>query len=258
MTQTGSDNKDTVVVLTAGNTLCYENAEGLLKSARNVLSRRPEKLTLDLGEVDMIDSSGLRALLLIHKSCDETGAEMRLGSVSNCVARIISMSRLGHVFGLNDLRWDTRPTEPAPPIDLEGAQWKIHEYAATSDAHIIAGLRERAVEAAIEAGAAGDTLCDIRIAVGEALTNAYKHGSPSKGVNQIQLRCMSCPSAVVIEIQDEGEPFDPNGLREHDPSKMRDHGMGVYLMREAMDLVEFQHNCPGNRVRMVKWLRPRG
>lgn len=254
----GSDNEETVVVVTADSTLCYENAGGLLESARDALSRKPERLTLDLGEVDMIDSSGLRTLLLIHKSCDESGAELRLGSVSNCVARIISMGRLGHVFGLPDLRWDTRPSEPVMPIDLEGAQWKIHEYAAASDACIIAGLRERAVEAAIEAGATGDALCDIRIAVGEALTNAYKHGSPSKGINQIQLRCMSCPNAVVIEIQDEGRSFDPSGLGELDPSKMRDHGMGVFLMREAMDLVEFQHDCPGNRVRMVKWLRPRG
>jgi anti-anti-sigma factor len=252
------DNEVTVMVVTAESSLCYENAEGLLESARDALSRNPENLTLDLGEVEMIDSSGLRVLLQIRKSCAETGAELKLGSVSDCVARIISMSRLGPVFGLDDLRWDTRPAAPSPRIDLEGAQWKTYEYAAVSDAFIIAGLRERAVEAAIEAGAAGELLCDIRIAVGEALTNAYKHGSPNKGVDQIQLRCMTCPGAVVVEIQDEGAPFNPDGVREHDPSKMRDHGMGIFLMREAMDLVEFQHNCPGNRVRMVKWLRPGG
>jgi hypothetical protein len=35
---------------------------------------------------------------------------------------------------------------------------------------------------------------------------------------------------------------------------MRDHGMGIYLMRHAMDVVEFACNCPGNRVSMLKWL----
>ncbi len=106
--------------------------------------------------------------------------------------------------------------------------------------------------------ARGVTLCDVQIAVGEALTNAYKHGSPRKGVSQIQMRCMSCPAAIVFEVQDEGSPFDPNGTCLPEPHKMRDHGIVIYLMREAMDVVEFESDCPGNRVRMIKWLRDEG
>lgn len=97
-------------------------------------------------------------------------------------------------------------------------------------------------------------MCDIKIAVGEALTNAYRHGSPKKGVSRIEVRCMTCSAAFVVEIQDEGPSFNPDDTPDPDPRKLKDHGMGIYLMREAMDVVEFSSTGSGNVVRMVKWL----
>jgi len=137
---------------------------------------------------------------------------------------------------------------------LPDQQWKVHEYEVESDPSVISSLREKATSAAREAGARGDTLSDIQIAVGEALTNAYRHGSPKKPENRISLRCMTCPMAVVVEISDEGDRFDFDNCSDPDISQMRDHGMGIYLMRQAMDVVEFCCDCPGNRVRMIKWL----
>jgi len=237
------------------NSLCFENANGLVESAQGLLRQRPAEVVVELGKVELIDSSGLRALLHIRRACEDAGVLFRLGSVSQCVDRIIAMSKLDSVFGVPRPHGDTRPAKPGPALDLQAPGWRIHEYCAVSDPSVISRLRERAMQAAIEAGAQGDMLCDIQVAVGEALTNAYKHGSPRKGTSQIQMRCMSCPAAIVVEVQDEGPVFDPNGASIPDPYKMRDHGMGIYLMREAMDLVEFESGCPGNRVRMVKWLR---
>jgi serine/threonine-protein kinase RsbW len=136
----------------------------------------------------------------------------------------------------------------------ESEAWNVREYQSVSDPSMVAVLRGRVMDAATDAGAAGDTFCDIQIAVGEALINAYRHGSPNKGVDKIKLRCMTCSRAIVIEIEDEGKPFDPDAVREPNPSNLRDHGMGIFLMRRAMDVVEFCTNCPGNRVRMIKWL----
>ncbi|MCX8054008.1 MAG: ATP-binding protein [Armatimonadetes bacterium] len=236
------------------NSLCFENAALMVQSARELLDRRPAELVVNLGNTKLIDSSGLRALLDIRKACKDRGVTFRLGSLSKCANRIITMSKLDKVLGVPSPCEAKKVDEPAAKIDLEASGWKISEYRAISDPSIISVLREKAVEAAVDAGVTADDLCDIQIAVGEALTNAYKHGSPHKGVSQILLRCMSCPGAVVFEVQDEGPPFDPNGASAPDPQKMRDHGMGIYLMREAMDVVEFESDCPGNRVRMIKWL----
>ncbi|MCL5105008.1 MAG: ATP-binding protein [Armatimonadetes bacterium] len=140
-------------------------------------------------------------------------------------------------------------------LDHPSSGWGIEEHQAASDPSVIAVLRNVVNDTAREAGAGPDDICDIQIAVGEALANAYRHGSPVKGESRITLRCMVCAQAVIVEIEDEGAPFCPDSISEPDPNELRDHGMGIYLMRQAMDVVQFFCNCPGNRVRMVKWLR---
>ncbi len=137
---------------------------------------------------------------------------------------------------------------------VPGQQWRVQEFAVESHPSVVSDLRGKAISAAHAAGARDSALCDIQIAVGEALANAYRHGSPKKPENKIRMRCMTCQRAVVVEISDEGERFDFESCSEPDFEQMRDHGMGIYLMRQAMDIVEFCCDCPGNRVRMIKWL----
>ncbi len=240
------------VVFSVGESLCYDNAAAVVESLRDLIADGPRNLELDMGGLELIDSSGLRALLQARRFCEENGKRLTLSDVPDCVARIFSLSHLSNVFGV--------ATEPslgftAPPAAIPAdSHWKVYEYRATSDPAMISVMRQHVTDAAIEAGATGEDLCDIQIAAGEALTNAYKHGSPNKGTDTILLRCLSCAHAIVVEVQDEGHRFDPNCNGVPDPRHMRDHGMGIYLMREAMNEVEFEHNCPGNRVRMVKWI----
>lgn len=236
--------------------LCYEDAPQLVDAVRSHLSCGRERVTLDLGEVRAMDSSGLRALIQASRLCEESGAVFELGPISACAARVIRMSGLAELFGLQELRVCTEPEQAHTVGRPVFTGWRTYEHVVDSDPSLIAVLREQVAEAAMEAGAASDVLCDIRIAVGEALTNAYKHGSVNKGVDKISLRCMTCPQALVVEIRDEGKPFDPSKNSRPDPRRMRDHGMGIYLMKQAMDVVEFRTRCPGNRVRMIKWLRP--
>ena len=252
----GQGSPDIEAALKISIDLCYENAQQLIEAVRSRLSRSPERVTLDLAEVRAMDSSGLRALIQAGRLCEEAGTVLELGSVSECAARVIRMSGLGELFGLEQLSVRVEPAQAPAVIHPVFTGWKTYEHVVDSHPSLISVLREKAAEAAIEAGVDGEVLCDIRIAVGEALTNAYKHGSPNKGEDKISLRCMTCPEALVVEIRDEGKPFDPSANCRPDPGKMRDHGMGIFLMKQAMDVVEFRSNCPGNRVRMIKWLRP--
>ncbi len=132
-------------------------------------------------------------------------------------------------------------------------QMRVAEFLVPSDARVISTLRYNAAIVASQAGATADILRDIEIAVGEALTNAYKHGSPEKGCSLILMKCAACDRAFAVEIRDEGSPFDPSFVAEPDPHSMREDGMGIYLMRCVMDVVEIECGLPGNRVRMIKW-----
>ena len=232
--------------------LCYECAHELVAAVEYLLARSPSEIVVEIGKVNTIDSSGLRALLAAGDLCQRAGVGFRLDKMSECVARIVHISGLSGLLGIPDP--DVSQSVARRGVCLGPTTWKTWEHVAASDPALIAVLRDRVTAAAEDAGARGETLCDIKIAAGEALSNAYRHGSPTKGSNKIVVRCMTCASAVVVEIEDEGEPFNPGDTPEPDPRKLKDHGMGIYLMRQAMDVVEFKSNCPGNRVRIVKWL----
>ncbi len=235
--------------------LTYENAHGFISDVADQIKNGKKSITLDLSNVTLLDSSGIRALLQSKKLCSEANVLFELGSISRCVSRTLKMSGFAELFGINIPQISRTQITAEDYKELGKNGWRIYEDIAISNSSSIPVLRNRVVDAAIEAGASGDILCDIQIAAGEALTNAYRHGSPRKGINKIKMTVMSCQKAFVIEIKDEGDAFDPNSTTEPDPKKMRESGMGLYLMRQAMDIVEFETNCPGTRVRMIKWLR---
>lgn len=232
--------------------LCYGREHEVVDAVRYMCGLAPAKIIVDLVGAKIVDSSGLRALLICQRLCGDTGIEFGLANICDCVARSIRLSGLSEVFGLP--RLDVTADQHRPGVRLGAAVWRTYEHVAASNPAVISVLRDRAIAAAAEAGADPKELCDILIAVGEALTNAFRHGSPRKGVSKIELRCMSCSAAFVVEIQDEGAPFDPNATPAPDPKKLKDHGMGIHLMRQAMDVVNFSCGNPGNIVRMVKWL----
>jgi len=128
------------------------------------------------------------------------------------------------------------------------------ERTVAADASAVGALRDDAAAVARAAGADEQEACDVRIAVGEALANACRHGSPAPGKSAITMRCAARDGRVEIEVQDEGAPFDPNTVPPPDPFEMRSSGMGIHLMRQTMDEVEFGRGSSGNCVRMVKRL----
>ena len=251
----GSPRDDAPVAVAVPIDLCYENAQAVIDSISKSLTLKPFRVTVDLGKVRAMDSSGLRALIRGRRMCEDAGVGFEIEAISACAARVLRMSGFDVLLGLQGIPFLTERPDASTADSPVYSPWKTFEHVVNSDASLISELREKVASAATEAGCQSETLCDIRIAVGEALSNAYKHGSPRKQDNKIILRYMTCPQALVVEVQDEGHPFDPNATSEPDPKLMRDHGMGIYLMRQAMDVVEFKSACPGNRVRMIKWMK---
>lgn len=107
------------------------------------------------------------------------------------------------------------------------------------------------------AGACGfsdNEVADIRLAAGEALSNAVEHGSgmPSAGFT---VDCSFDGVELRIEIQDNGTGFcAPEILTTIEPDQ-RGRGFGIFLMRRLMDDVVFGGN--GSIVRLVRRQRKR-
>lgn len=239
----------TLTVRVEQDDLTYQSAGDILAAVQSMAARNPRSIVVDIGGIGTIDSSGLRVLLNCVRLCESKEILFRLDNASKCVVRMVALSGLSQFFGLprDNIEQAACRTNP----DLKDAAWATVEHVALSGASVM--LRERIIEAAMQAGACEERLCDITIAVGEALSNAYQHGSPCKKSSSIHVKCMSCAKAFVVEIEDQGEAFDPNRIPE--PDLVQDHGRGIHIMRQAMDVVEYSFNHPGNRVRMVKWLQ---
>jgi serine/threonine-protein kinase RsbW len=101
-------------------------------------------------------------------------------------------------------------------------------------------------------GYAEKELFGIRLALEEALVNAIKHGNRLDASKQVRIRYHVSMNQFLIEIQDEGNGFDPEGLPDPlSPENLgRPGGRGVFLIRHYMSWV--QYNETGNVVTLCK------
>jgi serine/threonine-protein kinase RsbW len=92
----------------------------------------------------------------------------------------------------------------------------------------------------------------VRLAMDEAMTNAIRHGNCRDENKQIRVCFRLSPERLYIEIADEGEGFDPQGVPDctHPENLDRPCGRGIMLMRCFMSKVEY--NERGNAVVMEK------
>ena len=95
---------------------------------------------------------------------------------------------------------------------------------------------------------------EVALAVQEALANAVVHGCGNDPSKQVRCRLKSDPRGrIVIIVTDPGPGFSPDLLS--DPKRREnlhaDHGRGVYLIRQLMDEVHFEHS--GNEIMMWKY-----
>lgn len=90
----------------------------------------------------------------------------------------------------------------------------------------------------------------VRLAIEEALVNAYRHGNKKDSGKRVTFQCSIDATVAQFEVSDEGPGFDISSVP--DPTDEANleipSGRGLLLMREYMTKVEFVP--PGNRVRM--------
>lgn len=90
-------------------------------------------------------------------------------------------------------------------------------------------------------------LFGIRLALEEALVNAIKHGNGGDRSKSVRIAYEIEPERIRIEIEDEGDGFDPGSIPDPTlPENLeRPSGRGIMLMRSFMHVVQFNErgNC---------------
>ena len=90
----------------------------------------------------------------------------------------------------------------------------------------------------------------IRLAMEEALVNAFRHGNRGETGRAVKLEWSISADLAEFIVQDEGEGFDPEAVPDPtlDENLEIPSGRGIMLMRAYMHEVEYLP--PGNRIRL--------
>lgn len=115
-------------------------------------------------------------------------------------------------------------------------------------------IREFVTQSATALGVAPSALDDLRLAVDEAVTNIVLHGYDGPG--EISVELSADRGDVVICLRDEAPTFDASNAAPDELDAAEDRsapgGFGLYLIKQAMDVITHRPLDPGNELTMIK------
>jgi serine/threonine-protein kinase RsbW len=113
-------------------------------------------------------------------------------------------------------------------------------------------------------GLARNVVNDMSLCLDELLNNTISHGYPDEGRHFISISLSISPQiegrALVAELQDDAERFDPRRMRARrrssDPGRRRPGGLGLRFVNALMDQVDYVRTGEYNQVTLKKTLQP--
>lgn len=224
----------------------------LRKSLADALETGCANVVLDLSEVVYADSSALGLLVWLDHRLRPASGRLVLAGANADVSRILEISGLVNVAS-------SIATSANLPAALEGLElgepgdvplWE-EVIEVPADVNSLSDARERICELLTPLGIPDSALFDIKVASGEALANAIRHGGPDQGDAEIGVTVVAYDDRVVIDVIDNGPGFTGSAPGSDDPYKAS--GRGVMFMIALMDRVEFLNPADGGTiVRLTK------
>lgn len=224
-----------------------------LESAMN---RGCSTLVLDLKRVSYLDSSALGLLAWADRQLLPHDGRLVLAGADRNVSRILEIS--GLVEAARSISAASDPESALAGLDLtvrpEAPNW-VREIEFPALPASLARVRAEVCEILEPLAIPETVFFDIRVAVGEALANAIRHGSPRGGADPVSVSVEAYDDRVVLVITDHGTGFDGEAASDGDP--YASSGRGVMFMRALMDRVDFER-LPGGgtSVTLVRHLAP--
>ena len=108
-------------------------------------------------------------------------------------------------------------------------------------------------------GIPSETVLDLKLAVDEACTNVIEHGYKGMNPGSIILSFRIQPDRILVQITDFGHVFEPEAAPRPDvEAALEDRelgGLGLYLIYQTMDNIDYQSSEDGNMLTFTKLLR---
>ena len=130
-------------------------------------------------------------------------------------------------------------------------QSKMHEIVISSDPRNLKKARKFVERIAGLWGFSDEQIFDIKVATGEAVSNAIEHGSPKESENKIKVQAIFANNKLELDVIDEGVYKRIVKVDDPDP---RHRGRGIPFMLALMDTVTVNEGKKGTIVKLVKKL----
>ncbi|GAB4275426.1 MAG: hypothetical protein Kow0056_04940 [Coriobacteriia bacterium] len=219
-----------------------------------------EHIVLDMERVTYLDSTALGLIVWLDRQLAPDGRVALVG-MNPDVKRIVELS--GLLGTAPTLRADETLEEALRDVkESEGGspclKW-CESLSVPAQAEALADARAAVVTLLSAAGLADNDLLDAKVAVGEALANAVRHGSPGGSADQIRVDIGAYDDRVTVQVRDAGHGFEPHAEQSGAASVFAPSGRGIAFMRRLMDDVSFSRDpvTGGTVVTLQKRLRLR-
>lgn len=126
-----------------------------------------------------------------------------------------------------------------------------------SDPQLTTVVRSAVKQFATVIGFSEEQCRAITAGLDEAVTNIIRHAYRDRHDQAIHLTCRGNDTALELILEDAGGPADPEELHGRPLDKLQPGGLGMHIIRGTMDEVEYQRLPGGNRLRLVKYTKPK-
>jgi serine/threonine-protein kinase RsbW len=226
----------------------FSSADALRSALRDAAERDGDPV-IDLSEMTYMDSRGYSVLAEAAKRLRTQGRRLVLDSPSHVVLHTLRLTGLHAYFDLHPSTYVQKARTPRQITGTGG--WQHAEFSIPCRVNLLGMARERVMAMARTLAFTEDELSEVELAVGEALSNALRHGCTNDG-NQITVECETNGSALTVCVTDPGGGFKPVDVPLPRMEALQEGGMGLHFMGLMMDEVQYDFDERGTTVRLLK------
>lgn len=208
---------------------------------------------LDLSGVTYADSSALGLLVWLDHRLYPAEGRVLLAGANSDVSRILELSGLARLASSVGVTTDVDAALSSLEMgELASVALWHRQVCIPAEVGRLAEVRDQIAQLVKPLGFAESAIFDIKVALGEALANAVRHGAPQPG-GKVCVDVSAFADRVVLEVADNGVGF--NGVHNASDDLYAASGRGIMFMRALMDRVEFEPATGGGTlVRLIKHL----
>ena len=119
------------------------------------------------------------------------------------------------------------PSEQALQLSIHSDPKELHD------------VRDRVERFVLKAGMDDKDALNVVLALDEALTNVIRHAYDGQGDQPIDITVVPMDNELNVIVRDYGKVTDRSKIQSRDLDDVRPGGLGVHIIHECMDSVEY-------------------